>query len=490
MKPLLFDLLHTLKSKVSIGVVLFIILISLAGASTFSVYTARPSQGPPNIYEVYYVNNSSFQVVNYVYNSYGQPYANVPVSLHLSSYINTTTNQEGWANLSTGILNMSRTYNVTESLVIQGTTYHLGITLNSLAVTDPSAVSPWGGAWANYDPLIGSFYVHTVYNQRDPYLMDILLFYIGDQGQPSGKVNVSISRSTEAGASPPIQIGSASDFYLHRFIPDPSYLEPGAYYQVIETGINASATNSDQFIPYQLAVGGYLLEIANPRQQIGETAATSIEDFFPAVIGLIALLLVYTNITRISNSGIEQSIISKPLSRRGLVTSRFIATSVVLVGIAIAAPVTMDLYAVLTIGTSMPETYLLVLILGLSLTAVALCSLFFMLSIFIKSDPVFLGAAIGVVLVTSILWTPIIQTLAVGITREALAAYKAQSFIMFSNYLTPLLGVLNPYYMLSGTLSDNISTPYDPTVFRMLISGIAWIGITALLWLYGISRAD
>ncbi|QRF76547.1 ABC-type transport system involved in multi-copper enzyme maturation, permease component [Thermoplasmatales archaeon] len=491
MKPMLFDVLHTLKSKLSMGVVLFIILISLAGASTFSVNTVRPSQGPPNIYEVYYVSNSTFHVVNYVYNSYGQPFPNVPVSLHLSPfYANGTTNQEGWGNLSTGILNMSRTYNGTERLVIQGTTYNLSITLNSLAITDLGGVSPWGVAWSSYDPLIGIFHVDTVYSQRDPYLRDILLFYIGDHGQPSGKVNVSITRSTTAGTSAPIQIGSASDFYLHRFIPDPSYLEPGAYYQFTETAINATAANSDQFIPYQPAVVGYLLEIANPRQQIGETAATSIEDFFPAVIGLIALLLVYTNLTRISNSGIEQSIISKPLSRRGLVTSRFIATSVVLVGVAIATPVTMDIYAVLTIGASMTEAYLLVLILGLSLTAVALCSLFFMLSSFIKSDPVFLGVGIGVVLVTSILWNPIVWALAMGITGDALGTYNVQSFIMFSNYLTPYVGVLNSYYMLGGSLSESISTPYDPTVYRMLIGVIVWIGITALLWLYGFSRAD
>ena len=493
MRPILFDLLHTLKSRTTVGFFILVILISIAGAATFSVYTIHPSTNPPNIYEAYYVSNDSFHIVNYVYDSYGDPISGANVSFHMftnNSYVNSTTDTEGYGNITLGSVNISQTINGSEKFTILGSTYNRSITLNVNAITNPENSAPWGPTWGSYDEYIGTYKAVSVYNPRNTYLKDIILFYLGKNGQPSGAVNVSIEESTLSAKPPLIPIGSASGFYNKIFKPNPRNLQQGAFYLVKVNTSNQSISLPYSSVSFQPDISGFLLETELPSNQIGVDAAISINNMFPAIVGLVSLLMVYTNLSRVTSSNVVESIISKPISLRKLVFSKFVAIDVSLIAMSVIVPVSMDLYSILTIGFAMPEYYLMVLILGLSLSALSFTSLLFLVSSYIRSIPLFLGISIGIVLFTSVFWSLIVNSIALDLTGYAINTPLFESIELRSSYFTPNLGILSSYDILSRTIPYYSLYQYHPTVVTMIAGGLLWVMITLLIWLYRFSKID
>ncbi len=492
MRAILFDIIHALKSKIAIGVVILILIISILGSSGFSVGIPHPDNSQPNIYMAYYIKNDAFHIVNFAYNTYGIPIADMPVSISGAFSLKEKTNNAGFSNLSFAPSNMSGMYNITEVFQYRGNNFYENVTLTENALRQNLTYNPYG----RFDQCIGAYFTTSVYDRRDPYLKDILVIFVGINGTPSAYVGAYIGRSTAQGTSAGnISIGSASDFYVARFNPDPSDLVPGAFYgvSIIKKAGNGSGILPQIQIQGSLSSGycicGYVLEYASPQKQIGELASEYVNSFFPVVLGLLALLVVFSNLTRLTTSGVMESITSKPISKKELIISRYIASAVILLILSVVAPISMDIYAYLTLGFFMETKSLLVLIISLYLVSLAFIGVFFTITGATKSETSFMGIGILTVFILTLFWSTIISSIT-GLTGLYSGSYLVHSMTMFSSYLTPVGPIHLSYYYLSNALATQMPTPYDPTIWKIVLDGIVWCAITAWIGFKLNSRTD
>ncbi|MHB1469981.1 MAG: ABC transporter permease [Thermoplasmataceae archaeon] len=481
MRAILFDIIHTLKSKTTISAIALILIISILGSSGFSVGIPHPDNSRPSLYMAYYISGDTYHVVNLAFNTYGIPIEDMQVSVSGAFSLNERTNNAGFSNLSFKPNNISATYKITEEFQYNGNNFYENVTLNENALRQNLTYNPS----SIYDPWIGTYYTTAIYDQGDPYLKDILVIFVGLNGSPSQHVSVYIGRSTAQGTSSGnVSLGNASDFYVVRFNPNPADLVAGGFYGVTihRTDGNASGAPPHDPIPDSSlsgpVIGGYILEYAVPQEQIGGLASAYIKTLFPVVIGLLALLIVFSNVTRLTNSGIVESITSKPISKRELIVSRYVASVIIMLILSVIAPASMDLYGYIALGFFMGTRTMFVLIASLFLTSSAFIGTFFIITGFTKSETSFMGISVLIVTILTLFWSTIISSIT-SLTGLYSGSYLVHSMTMFSNYLTPLGPIYLSFTYLSNSLATELPTPYDPTVWKIILDGITWCAITA-----------
>jgi ABC-2 type transport system permease protein len=119
---------------------------------------------------------------------------------------------------------------------------------------------------------------------------------------------------------------------------------------------------------------------------------------FTPVVGILASFSAYG---RDRISGILTSIITRPVSRRGLAISRYISVLILLAVASFISVEAMNLFCTTIIGIPLNLSYQLALVLGVFVEATAYAGLIFVLSRLVRSLPAILGGAALVYVLTN-----------------------------------------------------------------------------------------
>ena len=242
----------------------------MLGASSFSVSVPHPDNSKANLYMAYYLKNDTYHVVNYFYNTYGDSISKMPVSFTGSVSLSKTTDIAGYANLSYVPSNLTKWYNITEEYTYGGVKNFYHLTLNKKS--------------NGYD--IGTYSISTVYNKTNPYLCDLMVFYVGLNGSKSTSIDVTLVKQLRTYISNDIiNITINSTFYVARVVPPESRLSTDALYSVhIENKNIKNAVPSQAPIgiinPGGLNFSGFLLKMPTAQQQLASEASGFINSFF------------------------------------------------------------------------------------------------------------------------------------------------------------------------------------------------------------------
>ena len=231
------------------------------------------------------------------------------------------------------------------------------------------------------------------------------------------------------------------------------------------------------------------------RQQFRPEATNVASFFFSTILRffmpLAAILGAYSSYGKDRLTGVLESVLARPISRRGLAISRFLSTLIALAVAAIASVGIVDLVLNQVLGSALPQDYALAIISGLVVEVAAFTGLIFLLSHLVKSTGVLLGISIVLFVVLDFFWGLIIflLTLLLGGTSGSAVAVEAT---LVSYYANPaqFLQLINVYVFQSSSGISLQSSNYGVTLPAIVLDGLLWAILPFLAFLYLAVKRD
>jgi ABC-2 type transport system permease protein len=477
------DFARTFKSKsviISMAVIIALSLglIPLVGLTT-SVFTGI--SGGTTVME--YNAGGEFHFLAYSYNTYGQPVEGTPINITITGpgapgSSMATTNSSGFAAWTAS----GRLSNSTVSYVlrISGNTVVEGIFPPNLK---PGEVNALGG-----DPST------LVTDPSNSSRTDVLFAYEGPFGaRPTMyRIYYGYSSSPTGGMLNESQmtfLGSPSTYVSTFKLPQPpSGTETTSVGVFDANGTLVSGSSSSV-----VSIGGAQFTPPTPEQLF----TSFVSSILSLVVPLMAILVAYNSYGKDKATGVLESVLTRPVTRRGLGLTRYLA---ILISISIALVVTvtvMEGESQALLGKILPPAFALYTIGALVVEAAAFVGLTMLVSHVIRSTGGIIGVGVGLWIVLDFFWGILIF----------LGAYLLGVQIGSGNYLGLTIdsGFLNPaqYYglvvqYLNGvavTSAGGANIPISPatyglTPFTLVAAAAFWIVVPLAGFLYLATHRD
>jgi ABC-2 type transport system permease protein len=225
------------------------------------------------------------------------------------------------------------------------------------------------------------------------------------------------------------------------------------------------------------------------------TAQGFVVSFFTEIYGifipLIAIIGSYNSYGKDRVSGVLESILAQPISRRGLSLSRFISS---FAGMAIAISISMGVVdAIVYFYTKSPfsSTILLASAGAFFVELGTFIGIMMLLSRIIKSSGLLIGIGIGLFLVFDLFWSIIILA-AVSASGAGLGSNAYQGFQIAGEFLNPAQFVQLVITYLTSQGSFGLISPaqYGITLPSLVATGILWVALPLAGFLYLAIKRD
>jgi ABC-2 type transport system permease protein len=250
------------------------------------------------------------------------------------------------------------------------------------------------------------------------------------------------------------------------------------------------------FAPNGTAVSGRQMFVTQLRQQQFRPESTTVASFFFSTIlsffmPLAAILGAYSSYGKDRLTGVLESVLARPISRRGLAISRFLSTLTALAVAAIASVGIVDLLLNQVLGSALPQDYALAIIAGLVVEVAAFTGLIFLLSHLVKSTGVLLGISIVLFVVLDFFWGVIVFFLTFLLGGTSGSAVAAEATLV-SYYANPaqFLQLINVYVFQSSSGIGLQSSNYGVTLPAIVLDGLLWAILPFLAFLYLAVKRD
>jgi ABC-2 type transport system permease protein len=475
-----------MRSKTILISMAVIILLSLALVPVIKIAGSTEALVTGSTVVVGYYRSPDYHFLAYSYNSYGQPVAGTAVNVTLSDESGRhtsaeSTNSSGFA--SWALSGEPGTGEVPFNVTVKGL-------ISGLSTSGSFPVPPSG----NVFQLSGSP-LASVVDPSNSSRSDVLFVYEGPNGTlPTGyKVYYSFENPSGQTITAPteaqmvflgVPTSYATTFKLPAVPKSVTAVTLGAF------GENGTNQLFSSFSPQTQTVTSSSL------------SATSLFSSFTAsilalVVPLMAILVAYGSYGKDRATGVLESVLSRPVTRRGLALSRYIS---LILSISVALVVTMGVMEVLSqllIGSMLSLAFASYAVLSLIVEAAAFVSILMILSHLIKSSGGLVGVGVGLWVFLDFFWSIII--LIVG--------YASGVQIGSGNYfgMTMDLAFFNPaqfYSLVSGLVNGvSVSTStggqlpistatYGLTPYTVTIAGALWIVVPVVVLLYLASKRD
>ncbi len=248
----------------------------------------------------------------------------------------------------------------------------------------------------------------------------------------------------------------------------------------------------------------YMASAADSSQLIGGSVPTTVmfslafnmpgDNLF---IDLLLVLVAYSVFGNDRISGVLDSVLVQPISRTGLVLSRYLAVFSAAGVAAVGSFLAIDVILCDLNGISFPQTFLATMILTYLAGIASLLAIFFVISYLVKSNAILIGLGLGLWFLLDFLWLYISSGIAslVG-TGPGSGAVFTSSFIqasIISYFLNPTqLSILAYEYSLKWF---EMNTPIDPaaygvTLYSIIAASALWVFIPLTYLLYIAKRRD
>jgi ABC-2 type transport system permease protein len=481
MRPVLYDFIRALKSRGVLASMSFMIIFSLAIIPF--VLSAGGGGLRPGVGFQYstYDAPDGYHVLFYAYNHFGQPLSgiqfNVTVNEASPSISKTaSTNSSGFALLTIPYPGGDTNSSFQATITSQGP----GVIFGGSFVLRPTP--------AGMPEPPGGFGVVT--DAKNSSRTQVIVFAVGPYfSLPDYSLYYQVSSGV--GPIPPSANESSMTFLANI----------SSYVYLVNVPVPANASPADSVVLSMFDKNGTVLSLFDTTvgsftQQRGSINATSLaQSFLSGILGffvpLMAVLGAYTVYGRDRVTGILESVLVRPVTRSGLLTSRYIAA---VGGVGVAVFVTVLLIGlIIWIDTTqvLSTDFLLASTGALVVEVAAFVGLMFIISQFTKSTGALIGAGIGVFMVLDFLWNLLLflALTAAGATFGSLTALHLQVDLSFLNPAQ----FLNLVQILQTNSISGIPVQpaaYGVTVPSVVLAGLIWILLPVFVALRLVSRRD
>jgi ABC-type transport system involved in multi-copper enzyme maturation permease subunit len=532
--PLLYDIRKVFLSKTVLISMILLIGSSFFLISSFSV-TTTPIQPPNTQILSWYDSSGTYHFLAFANNQYGQPVSGVTIQINLnntrSSFLlpppgystsSVSTNSSGEAVLTLSVpVSEINLVNENYSAFVQTsepngrgfavTPYMQSKTAANGTSSTPSPVGPGQVVvLSGYSGSGGSGLISTVTDPSNAAKSDISVIwagpygavpkgyslfykfingtcqgqfggggcgYISSQGNNLGKSNMTLlgSMTTYNQIFTPPQLepnlGNNSEIALGLFYPNGTAVTSTQYYSV------------DQLYPTPQKI---------TLEQSNQAVITFLTEIFGAFIPLIVIIGSYNSYGKDRISGVLESVLAQPISRRGLSISRFTSS---FAGMAIAISISMGVVEAIVYyytRSTFNSTILLASMGAYFVELGAFIGLMMLLSRVIKSSGLLIG--IGIVwlfLVFDLFWNMLIQAAAAitgaGNGTGYFAYAIASDFLNPAQFVQLVVAYLTSYSNWFGFISP---AQYGITIPSLVVTGILWVALPLAGFLYLATKRD
>lgn len=486
MRPIVYEIRRTMTSRFVI-----IMIVAIVGLSALLAYesgsTFHSSSVPvrtPNLASGYYTTGSNVTVVNYVYDVYGHPFTNVNVTLTTSD--STTYSQisgaSGYVNFTLPLSKTGNSVSLSYSYKIFGARTHSSA--SSLTINDSIGYT-------------GFTLSRGLFEQSNTSNIGFLLMYVGANG---------------SGAP-------ASDLYISPYngtVTKPSSLIADEVYSANITGIRELAvfpalpanglnnTYAAMVVPAgsSAAVRPYLLEplgrlstySAISQSELQSLVFSGIAPIIGLLIPILAVFAGYLTYGKDRMTGVLESVLKRPVTRTGLIESRFVSNAASIIIAVVLSVAVGDLIIHHYFSMYLSTGFTLFLMWTYIVEGIAFLALVYMFSHITRSLGGLLGAAIGIFVVLDIFWEiiPAAIIAALGVpTSSSTYVYSniALDYVSPSGYESLVELLFTKHIGFLSSVSINPAA-YGVTSAVLVIAGIIWMAVPFIISYYLAKNRD
>jgi ABC-2 type transport system permease protein len=209
-------------------------------------------------------------------------------------------------------------------------------------------------------------------------------------------------------------------------------------------------------------------------------------------IPLMAIVGSYSSYGKDRISGVLESVLSRPVSRRGLGISRYLSTFLAL-GVAIAISISVvDVILKIYTGSFLDASLALGAAGAFLVEVAAFVGLMFLFSHLFKSTGLLIGIGIGLFVVLDLFWQLIIflLTSAVGATFGSAVFLQVSVLADFFNptqFISLVYTYITNQFQFFGFIQPSL---YGITIPSLVLTAILWIALPFSLFLYRAIKKD
>ena len=483
MRPIVYEVRRTLTSKFVIIMIIAIVgLSSLLAYEAGSTYSPSPVSSAPQLSTGFYMGGSNITVVGYAHDAYGNPVSGIKVSYDYNGTVyNATSASNGFANytiptgnkVTSGTVNVSYTYTVFRR-----------------STEGPTSNFSFGPSfkWSGLQVLPG------IVDHSNTTRFGIQLFYVGPNGSTSPSLNVYIYNISLPASKILTNYSykqSVSGFTVLNIFPAVKGVNSTDRY-----GLAVTNSTGSFLFAYPSQSRGIPLTDYTPMTQstLQSLVYAGTSEILGFLIPILAVFAAYLTYGKDRTNGVLESVLKRPVTRGGLITSRFLSNSVSIVIAVGLSMIFSDLIIHHYFGMYLSTTFSLYFVWTYVVEGISFLALVYMFSHIAKSQGAVLGAAIALFVVLDLFWSiiPIAILAALKISTSSTAYVSAS---VGFDYASPAGYSTLVQTMFTGKFGVISSSTIDPSAFGiiapfLIIAGILWMAVPFVIAYYLAKNRD
>lgn len=470
MKPIIYEIRRSLTSKFVI-----IMIVAIVGLSSLLAYESGSTFSPvsipakPSLTYGYYINGNSLTVVGYDHNAYGSPFPHVTDSFtYNGSVYNATSGLSGFANVTIPI-----DPSATISLYVNYTykEFRLPITTSLGRYSINTSIT--------YSGLqMVSGLTSEIYNPTNKSDVGLELFYVGPDGATAPSYTVYIGNLSSSFLRSPTTDYTfkyvESGFTVLNVFPDVSYSQKNITFAALAE--NATGVPSSPKI-----IGPMTFYSPITQSELQSLVFSGTSAILGFLIPILAVFAGYLTYGKDRTSGVLESVLKRPVTRGGLIFSRFVANAVAIIIAVGVSMIFSDLIIDHYFSMYLSDYFSLYFVWTYVVEGLAFLGIVYMFSHIVKSQGALLGASIAVFIVLDLFWSiiPVAILAALGVSSSS--NEYVLGTIAF-DYISPSGFSSLVQTMFTGKIGLISSISIDPSSYGLvspllILVGILWIAV-------------
>jgi ABC-2 type transport system permease protein len=515
MNPLIYDIKRVFLSKSVLILMALMILLSFFLLASFSTTTTSQESFANMQVLTWYDSSGSYHFLAFAWNTYGQPVSSTSFQINMtaaacpsdSTYTASgVTNANGEANL-TIYAPVDADYSVCVSWSQQASSVSSEYTTpyENFAGGNNTAIPPGQVVGINGEGLStvlvnGNFIQQEVLANwagaygSSPTNYPIYYQFLNNTDQcslNSGVACVSNFNPTAYSEANMQRLYDMSGYFeTLRLPPLPAGIEVNSSNIIIGLFYpNGTAVNIVEYSTSGLYQQNSLVTVSQGNQ----TVLAFFAGIFGLFIPLVAILGAYNSYGKDRTSGVLESVLAQPISRRDLSISRFVSTFVAMaIATSIAMGVVDGIYHYYT-GAFFDPTLLLISAAAFFVELASFTAIMMLFSRIIRSSGLLVGLGIGLFLLFGLFWSLIIDLVELALNPHNVNFTQItiigeftdpSSFVaLVDTYVTHSLSGGGIFGIVGFSLPISPSN-YGITVFSLVATAVLWIAIPLAAFLY------
>jgi ABC-type transport system involved in multi-copper enzyme maturation permease subunit len=455
--------LHDLRSILASRLVLVVVVLTLLGGALAygSVEGQVGVERTINGSGFYYFQDNAYHIDLWTFDGAGEPLRGVAVELNISLGVNSTApSRSFYTNVSSDssgqlqfVVPIPDENHAVQTLVYgqssQSSSFYLqgalqgGFTLANLSTGQVSGLDPLTAVAGGFYSSVGNF----------------IAIWGGPNGSfPTGVKVVDCSYTTYNGSSTPTNCSALPTHVMGSLtglltdFPEPQ--APSASSVIVELidpegAVVGTVGYAEQLVPGAPVQPQPTISADAP----GVAVLLAFEPEASLLLALMALVLAYWTYAQPRLSATFEPILVRPVTRRGLLLSRFAGMVLLLAAAAVAQVLILDLVAYLVLNEPLPAAYIAPLVASLLVAGVPFAGLVCLMAHGLKSAGAVFASSIGLVAVFGLFWGDL-----TSVNPYASAGPNSYWFLVYQIHIQLLSPVELPHLVLgfltgSGTNS-------------------------------------